>query len=617
MTLMRALHKWIGLLLGLQLFLWMLSGFMMGWFDHETVSGHALSRHEGHMDHAVMRESNPVDPMAFLTQDEKAGALKDISLRTFLHKSVFAIRAENGTRMIDASTGQDVVVDADAAKTIAISDYAGEGTVSSVTAIEAPTMETRKRKGPAWRVDFDDEGASSFYVSAETGDIWERRNDTWRVFDIFWMLHIMDYENRESFNNILVIGSSWIVFWLVLSGLVMIGEGFKRGDFNLVSAASQRKRTRNLTLWDKSGGERIVTARGRITVFDALATSDLHLPSSCGGGGSCGLCRIQMDDAPVATPADFRQIPASELQAGYRLACQHFVSRDARLKLPDHLLEARDFEAEVVSATFLTPTIREIRLRPIAGGALDFRAGSYMQVTIPSYSLNRDDAGVPAELRTAWGYSEASNDIRLKAPLHRTYSLANAPGETEGDFLLNVRLATPKAGGEVAPLGAGSAYMCQLAPGDRLALRGPFGDFGLKEGGREKVFIGGGAGIAPLRSMIIDALVNRGDTAPLSLWYGARTETDIPYQAQFDAFAKAHANFRWTVALSESVGPSWSGARGLIHEVALRDHLATHPDIASCDFYLCGPPLMLEACIAMLAQLGVREDRIAFDDFGS
>jgi len=621
MTFMRFIHKWIGLFLGLQLILWMVSGFMMSWLDHNVVEGHHLRNEHGagHAPVALSSFGGARDPGALVAQLPKMETLKAIDLQAFRGSAVYAIRTDQATRFFNAKTGTPVVITSSLAAQIAQEDYAGTGSVKNISAITAPTMETRENTGPGWRVDFDDDENSSFYLSAETGSVWERRQDTWRTFDIFWMLHIMDYENRKDFNNMFVILSGWIVLWLVLSGMIMLIENFKRGDFNVVAGVREQGLAKRLMVKDgTSTSERQIVSTGRKTLFDALAVEDIHLPSTCGGGGSCGLCRVQMNPSPSPTAADIRQIPKSELKLGYRLTCQHMAVDDLVINLPKDLLAARDFEVEVTEARFVTPFIREIRVKPTSDHSMSFRPGSYMQVTIPACQISLDDLEhAPKVFRDAWVASGASRHVVTDQPLHRTYSMANAPSETEGEFILNVRIALPQGVETGVPVGMGSTYMNNLKVGDKLTVRGPFGDFALKENKREKIFIGGGAGMAPLRSMILHLLQEKNTSAPISFWYGARTVTDIYYKETFDRLQKDFPNFQWYTALSEAEDDQgWHGKEGFIHEVVQREYLLKHPDLGICDFYLCGPPKMLEATMAMLAALGVREEQIAFDDFG-
>ena len=619
MKIMRFIHKWIGLLLGLQLILWMFSGFMMALLDHDVVEGHNLRKHGGHHEGSIADFGPLVEPASLADLFREKGVIKQLGLTVFRHSPAYQVRTESGTYLYDARSGEQIIIDREMARVIAQDDYAGDGRISNVTEIVAPTMETRESAGPGWRVDFEDTTNSSFYLSAQTGKIWERRNDTWRVFDIFWMLHIMDYENRKDFNNAFVILSGWIVLWLTVSGMVMLVENFRRGDFGVLSNLRQRGASTTLTIWDESGApERKIVAKGRKTLFDALASADIHLPSTCGGGGSCGLCRVQLSPAPAPTAADKREIPDMELQKGFRLSCQHRTDSNAKVRLPEDLMSAEDFEAVVTEASFVTPYIREIRLKRKEGSGIRFRPGSYMQVTIPPYSSSLDHLDIPAALQGAWRNSHALREVGTEAPLHRTYSMANAPQEEGDDYVLNVRVALPAENGVALPVGAGSAYMARVRVGEHLQIRGPFGDFALKEGDREKIFIGGGAGMAPLRSMLVHLLRHENSSAPVSFWYGARTEMDIYYQETFDQLERDFANFHWHVALSGlgEKATSWRGLRGYIHEVVARQYLEEHPDLSKCEFYLCGPPKMLEATIDLLKRLGVSDQQIAFDDFG-
>ena len=612
---MRFIHKWIGLFLGIQLVIWMLSGFIMGWLVHDEVEGHHLQKHQ---EHKMDPLSVTVDIPSLLQTIPEQEVLREISNSIFRNVAVLIIRTDLATRMYNAETGVFIPVNEYLARLIAEDDFIGKGDVVKVSEILAPTMETRESIGLGWRVDFNNDENSSLYLSAETGQIWERRNDTWRFFDIFWMLHIMDYENRKDFNNWIVILSSWIVLWLTISGFIMLIENIRQGDFNLYARWRARSLKTTFTVSDADGGNaKNFEISGQQTLFNALANVDIHMPTSCGGGGSCGLCRVKMTPAPNPSASDLREIPQIELDEGYRLSCQQRDYGNVAIHLPHGLMDAEDLDMEVVEARFVTPSIREIRLRARNGKKIDFKSGDYFQVTIPPYKKSLDDINLPDELKQTWRDAGAHDEVGTEETIHRTYSAANAPHEMDGDIMFNVRLVLPAHKMASNMVGVGSAYMSTLESGACIKVRGPFGDFALKESSKEKVFIGGGAGMGPLRSMILHSLHATEAVMPVSFWYGARTLQDIYYDEIFNTLQDEYSHFRWCVALSDDdSNGAWKGETGYIHEVVLRSYLAKHPNIHSCEFYLCGPPLMLAATMKTLKKLGVSDDHIAFDDFG-
>jgi Na+-transporting NADH:ubiquinone oxidoreductase subunit F len=613
MVIVRKAHKWIALILGIQVALWMLSGLGMAILPHSKVVG----------DHRMVERDAPA-PLTALTGAEIGqpdtlgrGDIREIRLKNLNGRAVFETITTDGSTLSDAINGNTINVSEQLAGDIARKDYSGPGEISQTRLLTESTLEIRDHAPPAWRIDFSDPEQTSLYISASNGEILERRNNYWRTFDVFWMVHIMDYVSRSSFNHPLIILSALVVLWLGFSGIALWWDSFRRNDFNLVGKWRSRKYTFALSLSDREGGAiRTVIARPMQSLFSAMGHEGYPLPSTCGGGGTCGLCRVRIDPGLPILPADRRQIPERELEAGYRLACQHKVTAPLSVTLPHGLLDATDIEASIVSSTFITPDIFELCLS--LPEPLDFRAGSYVQVEIPPFSSNLDELELPSHVKVQWENSGATKSFGTDIPVYRTYSLANAPGELGNKVILSIRLALPKAGTPNIPVGVGSAFLMSREAGDKVQLRGPFGDFHVENEDEEIVFIGGGAGIAPIRSIIIDELTRKTRTAPMSFWYGVRTQKHIAYRDDLDRLQQTHPNFSWEVALSdETPDNNWYGYRGLIHEIVRDHYLRAHADIGRCSFYICGPPAMTEAVLALLKSLGVPDAKIAFDDFGN
>lgn len=613
MTFVRQAHKWIALILGIQLVLWMVSGLGMAILPHDKVVGEHRRA-----------DVNDVQPLRALadgplgaTEAPRADDFRQIRLRSLNGRAVFDTVTADGSVLTDAVTGEILTVDEQLATEIALKDYSGPGEITGANLMPDSTLEIRDHAPPAWRVDFSDLERTSIYVSASDGEILERRNNYWRAFDVFWMIHIMDYVSRSSFNHPLIILSALVVLWLGISGIALWWDSFRRNDFNVVGKWRSRNHTFALSLADSEGGAlRTVEARPMQSLFAAMGDQGYPLPSTCGGGGTCGLCRVRIGpDLPVL-PADRRQIPDSELNAGYRLACQHQVTAPLSVTLPHGLMDAEEVEGVILSSTFITPDMYELRIA--LPGPLDFRAGSYMQIEIPPYRSDLNDLDLPGHVTEEWEKSGTAGTFGTEELLYRTYSLANAPKEFGNEIILNIRLALAKSGTPGVPVGLGSAFLMSRHPGEKVQLRGPFGDFHVLDEDEEIVFIGGGAGIAPIRSIIIDELSRKGRTARMSFWYGVRTQDHIVYGEDFDRLEQTHPNFSWQVALSDpSSSHDWTGPRGLIHEIVRDRYLTSHPDIGKCSFYVCGPPAMLEAVLKLLKSLGVPKERIAFDDFGN
>jgi Na+-transporting NADH:ubiquinone oxidoreductase subunit F len=355
-------------------------------------------------------------------------------------------------------------------------------------------------------------------------------------------------------------------------------------------------------------------------LLDALAAAGICLPAACGGKGTCGQCVVTvLREPPPARPTDAARIARGDLARGARLGCQLVLRGDLEIRIPDEIFGVERFHCRVRSTRCVGTMLKEIVADLPQGRRLRFRAGGFVQVTAPPYRLRFRDLPIDAPVRAEWDRLDlwrlhAGTDV----PTSRAYSLANHPLEDDRVTLL-VRLAIPPAGApENAPAGIVSSYLFSLAPGSALEVMGPYGHFFADESEREMIFVAGGAGMAPMRSHILDQLVRLRSQRTISFWYGARNLRELFYREEFDRLAQAHPNFRFTVALSEPRREdAWEGEVGFIHEVLLRRHLAGHPRPEECEYYLCGPPLMASATQAMLARLGVAPENVHFDDFGS
>lgn len=336
MNILRFIHRWVGIFLGIQVILWMVSGFIMSFYDHDMVEGNHLRKAPIKSDLTLAPVEGLSLILASLPDDEQ---IFNISAEIFRGQNIVKIRTDQASRMFDAITGDFINIDESYAKLIALDDFAGEGEVINISRIMAPTLETRESSGPGWRVDFNNDDNSSLYLSSETGELWERRHDKWRQFDFFWMLHIMDYENRKSFNNWIVILASWISLWSALTGFMVLFENLTRGDFNILAPLLARNKTTRFTVKSKDGSfNKSYSSKGRNTLFSVLAAENINLPTSCGGGGTCGLCRVRLNPAPKATAVDYRKLSKEEIREGYRLSCQHHEFDKSIISLPAALL---------------------------------------------------------------------------------------------------------------------------------------------------------------------------------------------------------------------------------------------------------------------------------------
>lgn len=366
-------------------------------------------------------------------------------------------------------------------------------------------------------------------------------------------------------------------------------------------------------------GEREIETPTGLKLNAALAGADIFVPSACGGGGTCGQCRVKvLAGGGDILPTETASISRAEASAGERLSCQLVVKRDLQVEVPPEVFGVKKLECRVRSNRSVSTFIKELVLEIPAGEQLDFRAGGYIQMECPPHRVRYEDFDIPDEYRDDWDRHKLWRFVSAASkPVERAYSMANYPGE-QGIIMLNVRIATPPPTVPDAPPGIMSSYLFNLKPGDTATVSGPYGEFFARCTDAEMVFVGGGAGMAPMRAHILDQLVRIGTDRKLSFWYGARSRREIFYQEDFDRLQEAHPNFEWHVGLSDPQPEDhWEGYRGFIHEVLLLHYLSHHPAPEDCEYYLCGPPMMNAAVIRMLEDLGVERDNILLDDFGA
>ena len=355
------------------------------------------------------------------------------------------------------------------------------------------------------------------------------------------------------------------------------------------------------------------------TLLGTLAADSLFVPSACGGKGSCGVCKVVvLDGGGAVLPTELSHLDRGEVRSGVRLSCQVKVKQDMRIEIPAEVFDIRRWHCKVRSNHNVATFIKELVLDLPAGEVVPFRAGGYIQIEAPAGSYPYRTIDVEEEYRADWDRFDLWRyAAELDEPVTRAYSMANYPEES-GVIMLNVRIASPPPRApEGTPPGKMTGYLFGLKPGDEVTIAGPFGEFFARETGAEMLFIGGGAGMAPMRSHIFDQFRRLGTRRKVSFWYGARSLREAFYLDDFDAIQAEHENFEWHLALSEPLPEDgWTGATGFIHQVVYDNYLKDHAAPEDVEYYLCGPPLMLKACMEMLDGLGVEPGNILFDDFG-
>ncbi|MBX3531954.1 MAG: NADH:ubiquinone reductase (Na(+)-transporting) subunit F [Rhizobiaceae bacterium] len=361
-----------------------------------------------------------------------------------------------------------------------------------------------------------------------------------------------------------------------------------------------------------------VAGKTGMKLLEILSDGGVPVPAACGGKGTCGQCRVTVrEGAGQPLPTEAARLTRGEMREGVRLACQVTVRNDLDVGVDEAVLGARNWRCRVASTRMLSPLIREIVFALPEGETLDFRAGAYVQVNAPAHELRYADFDIADEYAATWDRLGLRGLVsRSTGTNARAYSVANRP-QDQLEIVLLVRLALPPPTVRAAPPGIVSSWLFGLKTGDEADLAGPYGDFAARQGEREMVFIGGGVGMAPLRAIIFYQLERVGTARRMSFWYGARCKADLFYEDEFHDLAARHPNFSWVPALSEPApGDQWRGATGFIHDVVLRQYLTEHPAPENCEYYLCGPQLMITAVLAMLDEVGVDPESIFFDDFG-
>lgn len=351
-----------------------------------------------------------------------------------------------------------------------------------------------------------------------------------------------------------------------------------------------------------------------------LADAQIFLASACGGGGTCGQCRVQvLSGGGSILPSETSLISKREATEHYRLACQVSVKQAMRIKIPEEILGVRKFECAVLSNRNVASFIKELVLQVPETEDWEFRAGGYVLLECPPHRIRYADFDIDERFHAIWNrHNLWRYESSVIETTSRAYSMANFP--LEGRIIkLNVRIATPPPGSDDSvPTGKVSSYIFGLSQGDKVYVSGPFGHFFAKETDNEMVFIGGGAGMAPMRAIMFDQLLRLKSRRKISFWYGARSRIETFYVDDFDSLAAEHDNFEWHIALSDpQPGDDWSGLTGFIHTVLYNEYLADHPAPEDCEYYICGPPMMNSAIIRMLKDLGVSDENIMLDDFGA
>lgn len=399
-----------------------------------------------------------------------------------------------------------------------------------------------------------------------------------------------------------------VMFTLILLALVLV----------ILFAKSKLVSSGDITIEINGDPNLIIKTQAGGKLLGALAGNGIFVSSACGGGGSCGQCHAKvLEGGGDVLPTELSHITKRDAAQGCRLACQVNVKENMKIELPEEIFGVKKWECEVISNDNVATFIKELVIAIPEGEEVPFRAGGYIQIEAPAHHIKYADFDVPQEYREDWDkYNLFRYESVVKEPIIRAYSMASYP-EEKSIIMLNVRIATPPPSNPDAPPGQMSSFIWSLKKGDKVTISGPFGEFFAKETENEMVFIGGGAGMAPMRSHIFDQLKRLKSKRKMTYWYGARSKREMFYVEDFDMLAAENSNFTWNVALSDPLPEdNWTGYTGFIHNVIYENYLRDHEAPEDCEYYMCGPPMMNAAVIKMLKDLGVEDENILLDDFG-
>lgn len=591
MRFLKWLHRWTSLIIVLQLLLWTISGLYFAIVGNADMSGKQYRK-------------DSVEVALSTTQFNISNLDLNVENITKVRSHVVVglpqveVHHGEGVSYFDGRTGQTWHTNSDLAEAIANASYIGPGEVTEVIAITS-SGELHGWQGQGYRINYNDDLNTRVYIDGTSGTVIEHRNTPWLIGDWMFKLHYMDYSGGRNFNHLLIIIAAAVSLWFALSGLILL--------LNLLFTGQMRVSFRKVPFAAIVGTERKeISVPGHKTILQTLQQQNIAVASGCGGGGTCGLCTVKAtQDAPITT-AEKSLLTAEQLAEGCRLACQHQVSKLASVEVEK--LCVSKYQLKLVGSKFLTPMLKELRFK-VEGEGIEFKAGQYMQFLVPKAKTSTRPHDVPEAFSTEW--ANINQATFSHGHVRRNYSMATIAGLSQ-ELVFTVRYQPP-TNGHKHP-GAGSSYMCNMKVGEQIVAEGPYGDFNRNHGPeRTLFFIGGGAGMAPLRALIQEEL-NEESPRQIEFYYGARNKQEIVYAEEFEALnSKGVVNFV-PVLSDKKESCDWQGKEGFVHEAVLS--YLSGKDLESYDFYVCGPPRMLAAALQMLEELGVEPSRIRYDDFG-
>ncbi|WP_339900345.1 2Fe-2S iron-sulfur cluster-binding protein [Paraglaciecola polaris] len=623
MQLIKLIHKWASVLVGIQLLIWLLSGFYFNIMDVNKIHGDQYQNKIPSVARSLAAYQPKLkDPQAILENIRaNSGSVplptQSIKFISLQEKPYYLLTHHKGLRrhfvsdytLVDAYTGQPKMIDAELATYIANRSYNGPGELLSATKLTPPIDDMVREKNQVWQINFGDNVNTSVYVDARTGELISHSDDDKRLADFFFMLHFMDYNGVGGFNSWHIILFAFITLWLCLSGFIWTIQLAFGGNYRIRFLAKKYPVSVKNPLNQSLAKLNISSHKN---LMESLNAHDILIPSTCGGGGTCGQCKVKLNPTLSCNSAERALLTQDEIDAGHRLACQHNSSEVKEVELLAH--NAKKQKLILTHSKFLSPYIKELRFKRNSEKPLNFKAGAYIQFNIPAAKGSAVPPTLPSEFQPHW---EPIVKLNYKHPaISRCYSLANYDTQTnELVFLIKMQPA-PKA--DLSP-GFGSNYICNMQPGESIEAIGPFEKFHVKDSQHDvtktMVMIGAGSGMAPLKSIILEQLEKLKCQQNMHFYFGARHKIDLIHRELFEKLSSEHQNFHFTPVLSKPES-DWHGETGYVQQIIEHSFL-TLGNLNQLEFYLCGPRKMMLDTIVMLKNQGVKDSEILCDDFSN
>ncbi|MBL4941283.1 MAG: 2Fe-2S iron-sulfur cluster binding domain-containing protein [Colwellia sp.] len=619
MPFIRKIHKWTSVFVGIQFLLWLASGIFFNNMDHTKAGGHTYRSTQKQV--VNVDSSRLVDFKEVLEKFKPSVSITPTNILgqpfyLLTHVKGLYRNFENEYTLVDAYSGEKKVIDQSFAQQIALKSYTGPGNIVSTELITGKIEDFARQKNATWQINFSDNIYTSVYVEQGSGRLVGHSDEDKRFADFFFMLHFMDYSflgGEPGFNSLQIIIFAFVTLWLSLTGLIWTIDLGLRGQYRV----KYFSKVQGVKLFDKNQKSMgTVKLSNHKNLLDGLIEHDIALPSTCGGGGTCGRCKVMISPVSTPTSADQLHFTDKELQQGFRLACQHFSTDVEHMTLMD-VTEAKKHALVLSASRFVSPFMKELRFKVKDEPALPYKAGAFMRFFIPAAKGVSIPLNLPENLKPHWHHIDHLEYEHLACT--RSYSLAE-PSTNNGELVFTVKIQTAPDH-KVIP-GVGSSYLCNLSLGASIDAIGPFEEFfAAPNSTKTMVMLGAGSGMAPLKALIEEQIaINEknkndagGNNRPIHFFYGARKESDLLYAKEFYQLALEHEYFHYYPTLSQA-NDEWLGATGYGQQL-LELNLDNLDSIDNLEFYLCGPQSMMTETMSLLKEKGVQESDIAFDVF--